>query len=334
MLHEVHITQGEFNVQITRALLALTVITQLTSTQAFAWGGLGHRTSGVIAEAYMTPQALAAVQGLLQGQHLGDIASWADFIKKDPTLSHTGTYHYENIPDGKQFLQNLATLPPEERAKGGVVSAILVSERQLEDPSVPMAQKQIALKFLVHFIGDLHQPLHAGRATDRGGNDIRLNWYGTPTNLHAIWDSGMMMTGHADLFNGMPPNSDYSVPYARYLMSNFQNMVPPPQTRDNPLTWLMESMAQRVKVYDPLINKDQDAYTRENLAVMDLRVKAAGMRIADVLNRIFSRVQPPREQMDFMAQMEKILGPLKNLITLGPRQPSLRNNNNLIDINP
>lgn len=320
--------------QTVRALLALTVITQLVSAKAFGWGGLGHRTTGVIAEAYMTPQAQQAVSALLQGQRLGDIASWADFIKKDPTLSHTGTYHYDNVSDGQNYLQSLAAMPPEGRAKGGAIEAILISERQLEDPSVPMAQKQIALKFLVHFIGDVHQPLHTGRPQDRGGNDIRLNWYGQASNLHAIWDSGMMMTGHADLFKDMPPQSDFSVPYARYLMKSFQNMVPPAPTRDNPVTWLMESMAQRVKAYDPLVNKDQDAYTRENLAAMDLRVKAAGMRIADVLNRIFGRVQPPREQMDFMGQIEKIVGPLKNLITLGPRQPSMANRNQLIDIHP
>lgn len=304
-----------------RTLVTAALFSQLFWSQAFGWGALGHRTTGQVAEAFLSPQAKQAVSQLLQGQHLADVASWADFLRNDPTMAHTKNYHFENVEDRQTYFGMLQSSSKDDRAKGGAIEAILVSERELEDPTTSMQQKQVALKFLVHFVGDLHQPLHAGRGSDRGGNTINVQWFGQRANLHAVWDTGMIMTGHADLFRGQAQNADYSVPLARYLIDKFRTNQPPQASRDNPVVWFQEGMAMRPQIYDPRVQTDQKAYQAENLDSLDLRLETAGLRIADVLNRIFAKVNAPREQMSIFDQIQKIVGPLNQIITLGPRNP-------------
>lgn len=301
-----------------RALLLFSML-MTAATQSMGWGGLGHRTTGQIAQAYLTPQARQAVQTLLKGQSLADAATWADSIKGDSTFNHASWYHFEKMQDGVPYMEHLNRLPADIRTKGGVMQAILLSQRVLESPTETTVEKEMALKFLVHFIGDLHQPLHTGRPEDKGGVKINVNWFNTPTSLHGIWDTGMIMTGHADLFQNQPPNADYSVIYARWLLQAFPNNVPPNNTRDNPESWLNESLQQRPRAYDPTYNTDQAGYLQRNLPVVDWRVHTAGLRIADTLNRIFGRFPPAQVQMTFQRAIESIVGRLDALITLGPR---------------
>jgi hypothetical protein len=289
------------------------------SAQSMGWGGLGHRATGHVAQAYLSPQARQAVNALMRGGNLADASTWADGVRSDPAYNHASWYHFEKVQDGVPYLNHLRSLPADMRDKGSVVQGLLVAQRTLEDSRRGFADKEVALKFLVHFIGDLHQPLHSGRPEDKGGNKIPVTWFNTPTNLHSVWDTGMIMVGHADLFQGLPPTADFSVPYTRWILEAFKNNQLPPRTRDNPESWLIGSMQHRPRAYDPAYNTNQTSYMNANLPVVDWRVHTAGLRIADTLNRIFAGAPPSRVQIQFMNGIEAILGRLADIVTLGPR---------------
>ncbi len=168
---------------------------------AGAWGGKGHEVVGLIAERELSDDGRAAVAAILgEGVSLADVATWADEIRN--RRRETAPWHYLNPPpaDDAPLETDDPAAPVSTRpaifvadrdCPGGncVVGAIERFQRELADTSLPLERRREALKFLVHFVGDVHQPLHVGRGADRGGNDIRISWQGLPANLHETWDT-------------------------------------------------------------------------------------------------------------------------------------------------
>jgi hypothetical protein len=172
---------------LTLALLLLLPI------DALAWGPLGHRLVALLALDELDPAVRRDIDALLAGEPdptLPGIANWADELRaNDPDLGKkSAKWHYVNIAEHGCVYQ------PERDCPGDacVVAAIRDQTRILADRSRPRAERLQALKFVVHFVGDVHQPLHAGYARDKGGNDVQVNLNGRGTNLHALWDSGML----------------------------------------------------------------------------------------------------------------------------------------------
>ncbi len=156
----------------------------LIPSVCFAWGRDGHRITGFIAAKYLTPQAAAAVKDLLGNASLADVSTWADEIRRK--RKNTEPWHYVNVdPSHDRFDLDC----PEQ---GCVVSAIIEYSHVLRDKSASRQERIEALKFVVHFVGDIHQPLHVSHARDRGGNDIKVTFFENRTNLHSLWDSGMI----------------------------------------------------------------------------------------------------------------------------------------------
>lgn len=153
----------------------------------FGWGREGHRLIAEIAERRLNAKARAEVAALLDsGETLQSIASWADDVRLD--RKETSTWHYINIP--------VTASAPEWRkycpATGCVVEVIPRMIEKLKERSLPKAERAEALKFLVHFAGDLHQPLHCGDKGDRGGNDVQVIFRDRPANLHSVWDTPLL----------------------------------------------------------------------------------------------------------------------------------------------
>jgi len=169
----------------------------LAVAPAHAWGSRGHRLVAHVAEAGLTAQARAQVDALLAGEPeptLAGIANWADELRgSDPELGRrSARWHYVNLAE------NDCTYDAARDCPDGncVVEAIRTQAAILADASQPDDARRQALKFVVHFVGDVHQPMHAGYAHDRGGNDTQVNQAdgtrdGRGTNLHALWDSGL-----------------------------------------------------------------------------------------------------------------------------------------------
>lgn len=153
---------------------------------SWAWGRLGHRAAGRVAESRLTPRARAAVRELLDpGESLADASTWADEHARG--IRGSAAWHYVNVPISE----------PHYNAgfcgRGGcVVEKIAEFRRVLADPNAPRARRRQALRFLVHLVQDLHQPLHVGDDNDRGGNELQLHLgRRETTNLHQVWDSGL-----------------------------------------------------------------------------------------------------------------------------------------------
>ena len=169
------------------------------ATPAFAWGRTGHRLVAALAWDDLSPGTRAAVAELLAGEAdptLPGIAVWADDLRaNDPDLGRrTAKWHYVNIAEHDCAYDAARACP------GGacVVEAIRNQAAILANRSRPRAQRAQALKFVVHFVGDVHQPLHAGFAHDKGGNRFQVNLGGRGGNLHSLWDSGLLDSSGLD----------------------------------------------------------------------------------------------------------------------------------------
>jgi hypothetical protein len=179
-------TGCHFGIAISRLRQLLVVSVFMLPVWAFAWGATGHQVIGTLAEKQLTASARAQVQTLLAleaGSTLASISTWADERKN----STTARWHFINFPRTSCNYDHARDCPDGNCLLGAIdrQSNILKSE-------APDLQRLQALKYLVHFIGDLHQPLHLGYLDDRGGNQYQIQAYKRGSNLHALWDSGLI----------------------------------------------------------------------------------------------------------------------------------------------
>lgn len=297
----------------------------LAFSKAQAWGTIGHKSTALIAEAYLSPKAKAAVSQLLQGQRLVDVANWADSLRDRPEYAHTIPYHYQNtkLPSSlniNAYKENLIQLTPRERQnyRPGVVEAIAGSEEVLTNPQSTWREKQIALKFLVHFVGDLHQPLHTGLARNHGGNPIQLNWQGDQTNLHKVWDSEIIYDKVRDLKGSR--YRDPSWAYAQWVLDNYMDSATTPAKLGTVANWYHESLSFQKTAYDSKYLTNPQEYEASAGEIIDMRILTGGRRLGEMLNRIFAdekMAATPNQQVIQFA--EKMLGSLGRLVRLRPQ---------------
>ncbi len=243
------------------------------STQALAWGPVGHQVVGEIAQRHLTPKAKLLIARLIPNQTLADVSNWADVIKGQSEWSHTKPWHFVDIADGETYDT------AEHSHEGDAIGAITDMVKTLKASNTDLVSKQNSLKFLVHFVGDLHQPLHVGRPEDRGGNDVRVILNGKTMNLHAVWDSGILAT------QGM----DYMA-YAARLDSQ-KAVYDLPEIVFSQI--ISENMGYRPDIYRFRVLIDNvpvvldPAYVQRNLSIMNNRLLTGGKRLAEMLNKIF-----------------------------------------------
>lgn len=156
------------------------------SAHANAWGSTGHRVIGTVAQKHLTPKTAQQVKAILGGMSLAFVSTYADEIRSDDRYDHLAPWHYVNMN------QNIRYSEADKNPKGDIVTAIQTCIETLKNPESSYEDKAFYLKLLVHFIGDIHQPLHTGRKEDRGGNSIDLFWFGKRTNLHRLWDTDLI----------------------------------------------------------------------------------------------------------------------------------------------
>ncbi len=257
-----------------RVLTALLMTGLLSSLPVRAFGPAGHRVAGYIAEQHLCAETRAALKPLLAGQPLAEAGLWPDWIRRLPEWEHTKPWHYLNVSD-RGSVARAARQGPDN-----VLAALGRFEQELGDTSLSNQQRGQALRFVAHFVPDLHQPLHVGRAGDRGGNLIPVVLAGRETNLHAIWDGEQL-----------PPMGSRNARERARLM-------PRPGAADlrrwllaSPLDWARESQALRPQVYgysaalgQPLVLPT--AYLEQARASVDQRLLMAGVRLAGRLNAI------------------------------------------------
>ena len=261
------------------ALLVSVAVFLARPIQALAWGYDAHRVIAEIAEQFLAPQTARQVHELLAIENvttLADVSTWADEIRLP--RPETGPWHYVNIPitlsSGEPAAYDAARDCPQGAC---VVAKIEQFEHALNDQEVPERQRLEALKYIVHFVGDVHQPLHVSDNHDRGGNDVPVIFMGLPTNLHAVWDSRIVA----------PAAKGNERAYALQLVQSISDEQHQRWSEGSLISWVDEGheIAART-IYSELPHSGTlpDDYETKALPIVNEQLERAGVRLAKVLN--------------------------------------------------
>lgn len=274
------------------------VLAALAVVEIDAWGAQGHRLVALVATARLTPAAQQSVKWLLPDRSLADVAVWADDYRVDH--SATAPWHFVNPPIEATTYDRDRDCPRQPGVTAGsrgdrwrdcVVDRILYARERLADGTLDRADRAAALKFLVHFVGDLHQPMHTF-ITGRGGNDIPVVFFGSPTctsstgdsypcNLHGLWDT--LLIARRNLTDQQ---------YLQQLTRLIQDRKLDAMSGATPADWTAESLRlAKAAALQPKGVVDE-AYYQKQIQVVDQRLAQGGIRLATALNEIFKT--PPR----------------------------------------
>ncbi len=272
-----------------KAAAALTLAALTVPTPALAWWEKGHRLVAAIAEDHLTPVARRSVRALLGTESLADVSAWADEYR--PLETQTGAWHYTDVAAGSDTYDRDRDCPVQPTVKVGarndiwrdcVTDRILFFEDRLRNTKLDPVDRALALKYLVHFVGDVHQPLHA-TGVAAGGNAIAVTAFGSAScstsgkcNLHNIWDGYLI--DHTGLTEAQ---------YRRRLESAIRAGKLTAGT-DDPAVWTSESKKAADEAMVPKDSNIDEAYNARAIQVIDTRLELAGLRLASVLNSIFT----------------------------------------------
>ena len=271
-------------------LAALAATAALASSPAYSWGKTGHRVVAAIADKQLSGLARAHVEQILgPGESLDEAANWPDWMRSDPApfWQKTATpWHYVTLN---------GVIYDHAPSEGDALEALGRFTKTLQDPNASLADRQLALRFIVHLVGDLHQPLHVGKCCDKGGNDVKVKWFGRDLNLHSVWDSAMVDEEQLSF-------TEFAAKLDRHTSP--QDVVT--WWDINPRDWISESAQIRETVYPPppkaapkgkkpkgpALPDLSYAYVYKFTPVMERRLSQAGVRLAAYLNAIFATPQP------------------------------------------
>lgn len=255
------------------------------SFPAQAWGPTGHRVSASIAEDNISGRTRAHIRAILGSESLAEGSTWPDEQRPNPLAfwqQEAGPYHYVTLPEGQSVEQLMH--PPE----GDAATALERFSATLRDPAASREEKALALRFIVHIISDLHMPLHVGNGTDRGGNDFIVDWFDEVTNLHWVWDEGMILR--------------QQLSYSEYT-ERLSARIGPEETLlwwdADPDVWMAESAALRDRIY-PEVSGEFGMGTAEAplrlgrtyhwlwIGTAEHRLAQSGIRVAAYLDWVFA----------------------------------------------
>jgi hypothetical protein len=276
--------------------LVAAVLTILPCGPAGAWGVVGHAIVADIAERHLVPEAAAAVRSLLAVEghdRLDQIASWADeWVVLHP---ETGRWHYVDIPLTAATYDAARDCPQGEC----VVAALTRYSAVLADSSLPAEQRLEALKFVVHLVGDIHQPLHCANNNDQGGNRVPVSYFGQtvndrggPLNLHGVWDFAMIERhlGIAGPPHGRVEEMRRAAAQVAETWDD-QTIDADDGAAEDPASWANEThaVAGAIAYQDIATSADPvevgERYDSRAWPVVNRQLILAGIRLASVLNR-------------------------------------------------
>ena len=263
---------------MTKALKRFILLVFLFSVPfySFSWGVLGHRIIGEIAETYLTPKAKNEIQKILGNETIALSSNWADFIKSDSTYDSLYNWHFINLDSGLTRKQIQTYLDSDTATD--IYTRVNYLVKQLKNKQLSMNKKRTYLKLLIHIIGDMHQPLHVGRKVDLGANRVRVQWFSTATNLHAVWDESLV--------------NFQQLSYTEYTRAiNFTTQKQRLAWQKPPISeWIIESYQIAQELYSGIKEPNQRLsydYNFEHIQTVNERLLKGGVRLAGVLNELF-----------------------------------------------
>ena len=263
-----------------------------------SWGAQGHRLVGRIAANHLTPAARRHVAWLLGRQTLADVSLWADQYRD--SNYQTSYWHFLNIPPTATSYDRDRDCPRQPTVSAGAsadrwrdcaVERIEYNQVRVANPSLDRADRAVALKFLVHLVGDLHQPFHA-LGVERGGNGISVSVFGSencstdpsrpfPCNLHSVWDSALIEYRQLD-------DRRYLAVLEDAIRRNRWDALP----TGSPADWAIQSHGFGKAALLPPNGNVDETYYRRSLPVVEERLALAGLRLAALLNRALTAAPP------------------------------------------
>ena len=251
---------------------------------ALAWGPTGHRVVGQVAEQHVSKKTAKALRELMPTESLARSSTWPDHVRSDREMSwvtplpdpleqlareHSGAWHYLNADPG-QSLQDAQKRQPEN-----LLTALSRFEALAGDESADPEARRIAIRWIVHLVGDAHQPLHVGPAESHGGNKVVVYWFDQRSNLHRVWDEHLI--DHTEL--SYTELADFVDHASAADVATWQNA--------RPVHWLEESQA----LVPGLMPEEQLLswpYAYQHSSTVEQRLLQAGVRLAGVLDRVFA----------------------------------------------
>ena len=251
----------------------------LWAAPAFGWGQKGHDTVAFIAENHLTPTTAAAISELLDGKSIVYWANWLDNASHTDEYAYSKTWHYKNI-DADMTYDSAPLLE-----SGDIQQAIEDQTAVLLDPSASREARQLALKMVVHFLGDIHQPMHMGHASDRGGNGWTVKYFNRDNNIHSVWDSSLPESAHKWSHTDWQREIDRLSPEEQAAIVN----------GGTPHSWGKETYEICKEVYDttPQGTNISYDYIAKWTPTIEQQFERGGLRLADLLNSVFDPAYTP-----------------------------------------
>jgi hypothetical protein len=234
------------------------------------WGPTGHRTIGEIAQKHLNKKAEKKVRKLLNGKSLAFVSNYMDDIKSDRKYDQYKPWHYVNYPFDQNYAQS------KKSKNGDLIVAINTSISKLKNPSTSEDDQVMYLKFLVHLIGDLHQPLHVGLESDKGGNDFQVRWFNNGSNLHRVWDSDMIESNnmsYTELCSNILDGKIYQESLVSGSVTDWADKI----------HQFTSTLYNDIKIGDKLGYN----YSYDHFNEVQMQLYLSGVRLAKILNEIY-----------------------------------------------
>lgn len=252
---------------------AVTAVCLAMGIQSWGWSQKGHDVTANIAERHLTPAAKAAVDRIFEGKSLVYWANWLDNASHTPEYAYSKTWHYKNVDADKTY-ETMRKNPD-----GDIVDAIRYNIGVLADSvKNDKVAQALALKMLVHCVGDLHQPMHLGHLSDLGGNRTKVKFFGRDNNLHSVWDGSIVESGHKWSYTEWSDQLD--------RLDETQEVLVISGNVDD---WAKQTMEYAAEVYAATPEGSNLSYNEVArwTPLVEQQFLAGGLRLAHILNSIF-----------------------------------------------
>lgn len=255
-----------------RKNILLSLFSIIGVLNGLAWGQKGHDVVAYIAEQHLTPTTKVVVDSILNGQSMVYWSNWLDNASHTPKYAYTKTWHYKNIDAGVKYDE--APIHPQ----GDVITGI---QQQLEVLKFDKSTKQesaLALKILIHLVGDMHQPMHMGHKSDLGGNKWVVKYFNRDNNLHSVWDSSLVESAHK-----------WSYTEWQYQIDRVSEDLQLQLIEGDIVDWAKETHEIATEVYDktPQNHNISYDYIAEWTPTIEIQLLRGGLRLAHILNSLY-----------------------------------------------
>ena len=250
----------------TLKILFTAVLISCFSTSTFAWGKEGHAIVAEVAYKYMDKNTKAIVTKYLDGMSIQDAANWMDNIKDDRSMDYMKPYHYVNFDKGQEV---------KHEHGGNILDELEKSMNELKNyKAMSDADVKQKIKMIFHLVGDLHQPLHVGYGTDKGGNTVQINFEGKGSNLHRFFDSGIIRKQNITTKKVLKEN--------KTCKSNRKKIA-----NSSVIDWANQSRSELESIYDFKGAKISQDYVNKFEPLVTKQLYDAGVRLAAIMNSTF-----------------------------------------------